>query len=85
MAGEASGRRVYAMEISLAYVDVAVELWQAETGARRCSMRMAGASPRCGRSGLTLVPLLRKHSRRMPALPLLPDVASKEPPEVRDS
>jgi len=32
MAGEANGRRVYAMEISPAYVDVAVERWQAETG-----------------------------------------------------
>jgi hypothetical protein len=32
MAGEANGRRVYAMEISTAYVDVAVERWQAETG-----------------------------------------------------
>jgi hypothetical protein len=27
-----NGRRVYAMEISPAYVDVAVERWQAETG-----------------------------------------------------
>ena len=32
MAGETNGRRVYAMEISPAYVDVAVERWQAETG-----------------------------------------------------
>jgi ParB-like chromosome segregation protein Spo0J len=32
MAGEATGRRVFAMEISPAYVDVAVERWQAETG-----------------------------------------------------
>ncbi len=32
MAGEANGRRVYAMEISPAYVDVAVERWQTETG-----------------------------------------------------
>lgn len=32
MAGEANGRRVFAMEISTAYVDVAVERWQAETG-----------------------------------------------------
>jgi DNA modification methylase len=32
MAGEANGRRVLAMEISPAYVDVAVERWQAETG-----------------------------------------------------
>jgi len=32
MAGEANGRRVYAMEISEAYVDVAVMRWQAETG-----------------------------------------------------
>ncbi len=32
MAGEANGRRVYAMEISPAYVDVAVERWQVETG-----------------------------------------------------
>jgi ParB-like chromosome segregation protein Spo0J len=32
MAGEANGRRVYAMEIGLAYVDVAIERWQAETG-----------------------------------------------------
>ena len=31
MAGEANGRRVYAMEISPAYVDVAVERWQAAT------------------------------------------------------
>ncbi|WCR07671.1 DNA modification methylase [Paracoccus fistulariae] len=31
MAGEANGRRVFAMEISAAYVDVAVERWQAET------------------------------------------------------
>ena len=31
MAGEANGRRVFAMEISPAYVDVAVERWQAET------------------------------------------------------
>ena len=32
MAGEAGGRRVFAMEISPAYVDVAIERWQAETG-----------------------------------------------------
>jgi len=32
VAGEANGRRVFAMEISPAYVDVAVERWQAETG-----------------------------------------------------
>lgn len=32
MAGEANGRRVYAMETSPAYVDVAVKRWQAETG-----------------------------------------------------
>ena len=32
MAGEATARRVFAMEISPAYVDVAVERWQAETG-----------------------------------------------------
>jgi DNA modification methylase len=32
MAGEATGRRVFAMEISPAYIDVAVERWQAETG-----------------------------------------------------
>ena len=32
MAGDANGRRVFAMEISAAYVDVAVERWQAETG-----------------------------------------------------
>ena len=31
MAGEANGRRVFAMEISPAYVDVAVERWQADT------------------------------------------------------
>ena len=32
MAGEANGRRVLPMEISPAYVDVAVERWQAESG-----------------------------------------------------
>jgi ParB-like chromosome segregation protein Spo0J len=32
MAGEATGRRVFAMEISAAYVDVAVERWQAGAG-----------------------------------------------------
>jgi DNA modification methylase len=32
MAGEANGRRVFAMEISRSYVDVAVERWQADTG-----------------------------------------------------
>ncbi|ACI91956.1 ParB domain protein nuclease [Afipia carboxidovorans OM5] len=32
MAGEANDRRVYAMEISPAYVDVAIERWQAATG-----------------------------------------------------
>ena len=32
MAGEANDRRVFAMEIGPAYVDVAVERWQAETG-----------------------------------------------------
>ncbi|OYX40103.1 MAG: DNA methylase [Rhodobacterales bacterium 32-64-14] len=32
MAGETNGRRVFAMEISPAYVDVAVERWQADTG-----------------------------------------------------
>jgi hypothetical protein len=32
MAGEATGRRVFAMEISPAYVDVTVERWQGETG-----------------------------------------------------
>lgn len=31
-AGEANGRRVFAMEISPAYIDVAVESWQADTG-----------------------------------------------------
>ena len=31
MAGETNGRRVFAMEISPAYVDVAVERWQADT------------------------------------------------------
>lgn len=31
MAGEKNGRRVYAMEISPAYVDVAIERWQAAT------------------------------------------------------
>lgn len=32
MAGEENGRRVFAMEISPAYVDVAIERWQAQTG-----------------------------------------------------
>ena len=32
IAGEANGRRVFATEISPAYVDVAVERWQADTG-----------------------------------------------------
>ncbi len=32
MAGEANARRVFAMEISAAYVDVAIERWQMETG-----------------------------------------------------
>lgn len=32
MAGEENGRRVNAMEIGPAYVDVAIERWQAETG-----------------------------------------------------
>ncbi len=32
MAGEADGRRVFAMEISPAYANVALERWQAETG-----------------------------------------------------
>jgi hypothetical protein len=32
MAGEQTGRRVFAMEISPSYVDVALERWQAETG-----------------------------------------------------
>jgi DNA modification methylase len=32
MAGEANGRRVFAMEISPAYIDVALERWQADTG-----------------------------------------------------
>lgn len=32
MAGEANGRRVFAMEISPAYVDVAIQRWQAGTG-----------------------------------------------------
>ena len=32
MAGEANGRRVFAMEISPAYVDVCIERWQARTG-----------------------------------------------------
>jgi DNA modification methylase len=32
VAGEANGRRVFAMEISPAYVDVIVERWQADTG-----------------------------------------------------
>jgi DNA modification methylase len=32
MAGEANGRRVFAMEISPAYIDVAVERWQADAG-----------------------------------------------------
>jgi len=31
MAGEANGRRVFAMEISPTYIDVAVERWQADT------------------------------------------------------
>jgi DNA modification methylase len=32
MAGEANGRRIYAMEISPSYIDVAVERWQVDTG-----------------------------------------------------
>ena len=32
MAGQSVGRRVYAMEISPSYVDVAVERWQNATG-----------------------------------------------------
>lgn len=32
LAGQANDRRVFAMEISPAYVDVAIERWQAETG-----------------------------------------------------
>ena len=32
MAGEANSRRVFAMEISPAYVDVGVERWQRNTG-----------------------------------------------------
>jgi hypothetical protein len=53
MAGEANGRRVFAMEISPAYVDVAVERWQAETGARRDPRRRrpdlrAGEAERLG-------------------------------------
>jgi hypothetical protein len=32
MAGEANGRRVFPMEISPAYVDVAIERWLADTG-----------------------------------------------------
>lgn len=32
MAGESVGRRVYALEISPVYVDVAVERWQNATG-----------------------------------------------------
>ncbi|MBI2717227.1 MAG: site-specific DNA-methyltransferase [Rhizobiales bacterium] len=32
VAGEQTGRRVFAMEISPAYVDVAIERWQVETG-----------------------------------------------------
>lgn len=32
MAGETKGRRVFAMEISPAYIDVAVERWLADTG-----------------------------------------------------
>jgi DNA modification methylase len=46
MAGEANGRRVFAMEISPAYVDVAVERWQADTGATRSSTATAGPSRR---------------------------------------
>ena len=34
MAGEVTGRRVYAMEISPAYIDVAVLRWQQATGRR---------------------------------------------------
>ena len=55
MAGEATGRRVFAMEISPAYVDVAVERWQAETGRgdprrrrpqfRRCEAERLGGLP----------------------------------------
>ena len=32
MAGETNGRRVFAMEMSPAYIDVAVEHWQSDTG-----------------------------------------------------
>jgi DNA modification methylase len=32
MAGEANGRGVFAMEFSPAYIDVAIERWQADTG-----------------------------------------------------
>jgi len=39
MAGEANGRRVFAMEISPPYVDVAIERWQADTG---CEAILAG-------------------------------------------
>ncbi len=34
IAGESNGRKVYAMEISPTYVDVAVQRWQEKTGAR---------------------------------------------------
>ena len=52
MAGEANGRRVYAMEISPAYVDVAVEHWPAgagrtaviDSGGRSCTEDTAGAA-----------------------------------------
>jgi DNA modification methylase len=38
MAGEANGRRVFVMEISPVYVDVAIERWQAENRSQATDM-----------------------------------------------
>jgi DNA modification methylase len=55
MAGEANGRRVFAMEISPAYVAVAVERWEAENGQDAildgdCRSFAAGKAERLGES-----------------------------------
>jgi DNA modification methylase len=61
MAGEANGRRVFAMEISPAYVDVAVERWQHDQHRRS----LHGGSPAMGRAARAGVRLKASYCARL--------------------
>ena len=56
IAGETTSRRVYAIEISPQYVDVAVRRWQTASGKTPSSTAMAGRSRRSPASGCRRLP-----------------------------